>query len=218
MMFLAGEAFWNDAMTDAVLRWGHVISGICWIGLLYFFNFVNVPYQGKVPAEMKKVVNPELLPRALWWFRWAAMSTFIFGLILFFWVYMHGKQIYGVETLNAATGKMEKHITGRALYIMIGMTLAVIMWFNVWFIIWPKQRAIIRGVKSGTPAPANYPKVALMASRFNAYSSGPMLMLMLFGAHAPGAFNIGHLALAFVLGLGCIFLCIKASANTGSSI
>ena len=111
----------DQFMVDLLMRWAHVISGIAWIGLLYFFNFVNVPFQGKMEGPTKKLVNPELLPRALWWFRWAAMSTLVWGLLLFYWVYMnHGDYLGQMRDLTPA-----HKMTGRALYIMIGMTLAI---------------------------------------------------------------------------------------------
>ncbi len=201
----------TNALIEVFLRWGHVISGICWIGLLYFFNFVNVPFQGKMEGDTKKKVNPELLPRALWWFRWAAMSTLLFGLALFVWMYMSPNKLM-YEGIGA-----DRALSGRALYIMIGMTVAIIMWFNVWFIIWPAQRQIIGGLKSGNPAPAHLPKRALFASRFNTYSSGPMLFLMFLAPHG-GAFHWGMVGAAFAIGLATIHLAIKASPKVGTSI
>lgn len=197
-----------NALVDPLLRWAHVLSGICWIGLLYFFNFVNVPFQGKMDGPTKKLVNPELLPRALWWFRWAAMATLVFGLILFFYVYMHGKQ------MRLQTGEM----SGRALYIMIGMTLGIIMWFNVWFVIWPTQKKIITAVKAGQAPDAAWGPRALKFSRFNAYASGPMLMFMIVAGHMAGAFSVAVTAVCFVVGLVAIFLAVNASKTVGSSI
>jgi uncharacterized membrane protein len=205
---------WNDALTDAVMRWGHVISGITWIGLLYFFNFVNVPFQGKLDGDTKKKVNPELLPRALWWFRWAAVSTLLFGLLLFWWIYLdHGDAGHGGQLMDA-TGE---HLTGRARFIMWGMTLAVIMFFNVWFVIWPAQRKIINGVKTGNPAPAHLGKRALLASRANTFLSGPMLLMMILAGHAT-AFSYGVLGIVVLIGLIPPFLAIKSSAKVGQSV
>src|SRR5437016_3922079 len=120
----------NDWFSNVhlLVRWFHVIAGITWIGHLYFFNFVNVPLQGVLDDAGKKAVNPKLMPRALWWFRWGAMVTFLSGLILFTMIYM-GANMNGV--FRDASGA----ISDRALWIMIGMTLGTIMWFNVWFVI-----------------------------------------------------------------------------------
>src|SRR3954468_24155519 len=94
-----------------LLRWFHVLAGIVWIGHLYFFNFVNVPFQGAIGPDVKKTVNPQLLPRALWWFRWGAMMTFLFGLLLFTQLYMYkGGGQFGPSSLMVADGAM----TGRA--------------------------------------------------------------------------------------------------------
>src|SRR5690349_12361116 len=109
-------------------RWLHVIAGITWIGHLYFFNFVNIPLQGSLDDATKKAVNPQLMPRALWWFRWGAMITFIAGLILFTMIYMYTPGVgFGPTNLF----KDFNGITGRAVWILFGMTLGTIMWFNV---------------------------------------------------------------------------------------
>ena len=112
-----------------ILRWLHVIAGITWIGHLYFFNFVNANFQTQLAKELKPAVNPQLLHRALWWFRWGAMVTFIVGWTLLFVKYSGGNLWYDTE------GKF----TQRAMWILFGSTLGSIMWFNVWFIIWPAQ-------------------------------------------------------------------------------
>jgi uncharacterized membrane protein len=199
----------TDALVEVLLRWGHVISGIAWIGLLYFFNLVNVPFQGRLDAETKKKVNPELLLRALWWFRWAAMSTLVFGLLLFVWMYMSPFQ-----NLYQGEGP-DRVLSARALNIMIGMTLAIIMWFNVWFVIWPAQRLIISGLMSGNPAPPALGKRALFASRFNAYSSGPMLFFMFLAPHY-STMDVPVLAIGVVIGLLAVHLAIKASSKVGT--
>ena len=117
-----------------VVRWLHVMAGIVWIGHLYFFNFVNVPLQGALDDATKKAVNPQLLPRALWWFRWGAMVTLLAGLVLFTLVYMYtpGVGFGPTSVFTDASG-----LTARAAWILLGMLLGTVMWFNVWFIIWP---------------------------------------------------------------------------------
>lgn len=204
----------TDALIDVLFRWAHVISGITWIGLLYFFNFVNVPTQGKLDGDTKKKVNPELLPRALFWFRWAAMSTLVFGLLLFWWLYLR-ELTPGMPNPNLKSGD---GLSGRALYIMIGMTFGIVMWFNVWFVIWPAQRQIIGGIKSGTPAPAHLPKRALLFSRINTFLSGPMLMLMFLAPHGQMDFRMDVFGIALAVGLLVPFLAIKGSAKVSTDV
>src|SRR3989338_3409851 len=121
------------------LRWLHFIFGITWIGLLYFFNFVNGPFAKTMDAGTKKLVVPQLMPRALWWFRWAAMITFITG-----WLYIGAKLgLNGqgfIEGLTSSTWGQ---------WISLGAGLGSIMWFNVWFIIWPSQKKLITWTKNG---------------------------------------------------------------------
>ena len=197
-----------NPLMEMFLRWGHIIAAICWVGMLYFFNFVNVPFQGTIDPATKKIVNPQLLIRALWWFRWAAMATMLLGLALFIVVYMQGKLIRDAET---------QALTDRALISMVGMTLGLIMWFNVWFIIWPAQKRIIGGMLSGTPAPPQLGKRALFTSRLNAYLSGPMLFLMIAAPHVGTLCTMGW-TLAFAVPMLVIFLAIKVSSSVGKSL
>src|SRR5258705_4423555 len=106
-------------------RWLHVIAGITWIGHLYFFNFVNLQFQGSIDDATKKAVNPQLMPRALWWFRWGAMVTFLAGLILFTMIYMYTPGV-GFGPSNVFSDS--SGLTGRAIWILIGMTLSIVMW------------------------------------------------------------------------------------------
>jgi uncharacterized membrane protein len=197
-----------------LLRWIHVLAGIVWIGHLYFFNFVNVPFQGTIGADLKKVVNPQLIPRALWWFRWGAMITFVVGLLLFaqLYLYVPGGG-FGVSDLFST----EEGVTGRAIWTLIGMLFGTIMWFNVWFIIWPAQKKILRGVRDGVAVDPKLPKRALLASRTNAYLSGPMLFGMLAPSHY-GAIDVLTALVAIGLGLLAIWWAIKTSPRVGTSI
>jgi uncharacterized membrane protein len=147
-------------------RWGHFLAGITWVGLLYFFNFVQAPAMASFSAETKAELFKEggFAFRALWWFRWAAMFTLLFGGIL----YMH----------LAAT-----HAEGWD--IRIGATFAIIMWFNVWFIIWPAQKRVLGIVAAGAEAKAAAGRRALIASRSNVLLSIPMLFFMASSAHFP---------------------------------
>ncbi len=147
-------------------RYFHVLSGIVWIGLLYYFNFVQVPSLGGVTAETKADIFKEgsIVRRALFWFRMGAHSTLLFGLILY--ANLIHQQTSGIE-------------------IMIGATFAIIMWFNVTFIIWPNQKKVIGIVEADADTKAAAGKKALIASRINTLLSIPMLFLMLSSAHFP---------------------------------
>jgi uncharacterized membrane protein len=150
-------------------RYFHVLSGIVWIGLLYYFNFVQVPALGGVTAETKADIFKEgsIVRRALFWFRMGAHSTLLFGIILL--VGLFGNQL--------------DH--GGGVDIMIGATFAFIMWFNVTFLIWPNQKKVIGIVEASADEKAAAGKVALMASRINTLLSIPMLFLMFASTHFP---------------------------------
>ena len=206
-----GDLYTN---VQLLLRWLHVIAGIAWIGHLYFFNFVNVPFQGTIGADIKKVVNPQLLTRALWWFRWGAMITFLTGLLLFRQLYMYIPGVgLGVTELFATDGQ----VTGRAIWILMGMLFGTIMWFNVWFIIWPAQKKILSAVRDGVAPDPKLPKRALLASRTNTYLSGPMLFGMLAPSHY-GAINVFTGLVAIALGLVAIWWAIQTSPKVGKTI
>lgn len=196
-----------------LLRWLHVLAGIVWIGHLYFFNFVNVPLQGALDDATKKAVNPKLMPRALWWFRWGAMITFLAGLVLFTMNYMYTPGIgFGPSSLFINQG----HVTSRAFWIMFGMLFGTIMWFNVWFIIWPAQKSMLSGKVPQDQLPA-VRKKALLFSRINTYLSGPMLFGMLAPAHY-GAINRVTLLAAIAVGVAAIWAAIASSPKVGTSI
>jgi uncharacterized membrane protein len=204
-------------LIGALLRWAHVISGITWIGMLYFFNFVNVPTQGKLDAAAKKAVNPELQPRALWWFRWGAMSTLIFGLTLFWWLYFHSDTVaFGANPTFYED--MDAHkVSGRALWIMWGMTFGLVMWFNVWFVIWPAQKVILGAAKAGTPPPAHLPIRAKMFSRTNTFLSGPMLVCMVM-AHNYSTFSWTVFVVTTLAAAIVMHLAVRASNSVGQTI
>src|SRR6266536_2364188 len=185
------------SLISILLRWSHIVFGIIWIGHLYFFNLVNVPFQADLDKELKPKVNPKLLLRAFYWFRWGAMYTFIFGLLLFGFKYIHQGLLF-----NAEGGGMSV----RGGWILFGMVLATIMWFNVWFVIWPRQKLILGGLAAGTPHPdaAKLAATAGKASRVNTYASGPMLFCML-GAQHLGAMSGPALLAVIVLGMGFWF-------------
>ncbi len=196
-----------------LVRWLHVIAGITWIGHLYFFNFVNVPLQGALDDATKKLMNPKLLPRALWWFRWGAMITFLAGLVLFTMNYMYTSGgSFGPNTLFIN----ENGLTSRAIWILAGMILGTIMWFNVWFVIWPAQKKMLTGKVPPDQLPA-VRKGALLASRINTFLSGPMLFGMLAPAHY-GAITPVTVAVFFGVALLPIWWAIKVSPKVGTAV
>jgi len=145
-----------------VFRWLHVLFGIVWIGMLYYFNFVQGEYFKEATADAKSDAVKKLAPRALWWFRWGAMATFLTGLVL----------VVGlVKNQNVD------------LYIVFGAVMGTLMFLNVWLVIWPNQK-IVCGIVPGNAAEAG-PK-ALLASRTNVLFSAPMLFGMLASPHLGG--------------------------------
>jgi len=206
----------SDLFTNVqlLLRWIHVFAGIVWIGHLYFFNFVNIPFQGTIGPDVKRVVNPQIMSRALWWFRWGAMITFVAGLLLFTQLYMYDP-VSGFGPSPAFSG--EDGITSRAIWILMGMVFGTIMWFNVWFIIWPAQQKILPAVRDGVAPDPALPKRAAMASRVNTYLSGPMLFGMLAATHY-GAVNYLTAVVAVALGLLAIWGSYKAAPQVGKSV
>ena len=195
-----------------LLRWIHVLAGVIWIGHLFFFNFVNVPFQGAIAADVRKAVNPALLGRALWWFRWGAMITFLAGLALFTQLYMYTPGVgFGPTELFVSPAGM----TGRGAWILMGVTLGITMWINVWFVVWPAQRTILRAVRDGQPIDPRLPKRALHVSRVNAYLAGPMLFGMLAPNHY-GGFNLLTAGVAIALGLAAIWWALRAAPRVGT--
>jgi uncharacterized membrane protein len=158
----------DKAWWATLMRWGHIISGVMWIGLLYYFNFVQTPTMPKLSAEQRPTIIGFILPEALFWFRWGAMSTLFFGLIV---AWMNG--YLGDAYALGLTSHQPKHTM-----IGIGMWLATIMWFNVWFIIWPNQKIVMGMVQKTPDERAKAGRVAGQTSRINAMLSIPMLFCM----------------------------------------
>jgi uncharacterized membrane protein len=150
------------------MRWLHILSGVMWIGLLWYFNFVQTPSMPKIPDEQKPAVSKVIAPTALFWFRWGAMATLVTGALL---AWMNG---YLLQALS-----LQKPFTA----IGVGAWLAIIMWFNVWFIIWPNQKKAL-GIVTVTPEEkAAAAKLAGMTSRINTMLSIPMLYCMAAQSH-----------------------------------
>ena len=163
------EDFWRF-----VVRWLHVLSGIMWIGMLYYFNFVQTPSMPKIPDEQKPAITKVVAPEALFWFRWAAMSTITFGIILA----LLNRYFVDAVLLGITSGGGAKTLIG------IGMWLGTIMWFNVWFIIWPAQKKVL-GIVNATPDEKKAAgRTGLLFSRTNTMLSIPMLYCMI-GAQNP---------------------------------
>ncbi|MGD8326304.1 MAG: urate hydroxylase PuuD [Sphingomonadales bacterium] len=151
-----------------VFRYLHVLAGVMWIGLLWYFNFVQIPTMPKIPNEQKPAIGKHIAPSALFWFRWGAAFTVLFGLIL---AYMNG---YLADALALGT---TSHYVAHTM-IGIGMWFGLIMAFNVWFIIWPKQKIALGMVEADDEAKPKAARTAMLFSRTNTMLSIPMLYCM----------------------------------------
>ncbi len=156
------------AVIDYLAKWGHFLFGITWIGLLYYFNFVQTEYFKEADGDARVDAFSKLVPRALWWFRWGAMGTFLTGLIML-----------GIRGANSTAD------------ITVGAVLGTLMFLNVWLIIWPNQKIVIAsnqavaGGGEADPAAAGAAPKAGLASRTNTLFSIPMLYFMGSSAHLP---------------------------------
>ena len=162
---LADSIFWQ-----AVFRWLHTFFGILWIGLLYYFNFVQIRKMPDIPAELKPAVSKYIAPEALFWFRYAALATWIMGVILAF------NRGYLVQAFTL--GALDGFSVPQHTFIGVGMWLATIMFFNVWVFIWPNQKIALGMVDGDADAKAKAGKVAMLFSRTNTLLSLPMLVTM----------------------------------------
>jgi uncharacterized membrane protein len=150
-----------------LFRWLHVLSGIMWIGLLWYFNFVQIPSMPKIPDEQKPAIGKVIAPTALFWFRWAAVSTVVTGLLV---AAMSG-YIVDAMLLGYLKG-------GKATYIGLGMWLGLLMSYNVWMIIWPNQQKALGLVDANDDEKKASARLAMLTSRFNTMLSIPMLYFM----------------------------------------
>ena len=150
------------------IRWLHVLSGVMWIGLLWYFNFVQIPSMPKIPDEQKPAIGKVIAPEALFWFRWSALSTVVFGVLL---AGMNGYLVDGL--LLGLNGQAAGHTM-----IGFGMWLGLIMAFNVWFVIWPNQQKALGMVSVEADAKAKAARTAMLFSRTNTMLSIPMLYAM----------------------------------------
>ena len=153
-------------------RFLHVLTGTMWIGLLYYFNFVQIPNMPNIPDEQKPAIGKVIAPAALFWFRWAALATVITGLSTLALYYGHEGAI------NALSLTLVYGFDGKQLTIGIGMWLALIMAYNVWMIIWPNQKKALGIVESDPETKAKSARTAMLFSRTNTMLSIPMLLAM----------------------------------------
>ena len=177
-------------LLDVLFRYAHIVFGVAWIGLLYYFNFVQTEYVKEADDGAKADVMAKLAPRALWWFRWAALLTFLTGVIMLWWVSSQQRFNLGIA---------------------LGALMGTIMMLNVWGIIWPNQKVMI-GIAEGDKTVAG-PKAAL-ASRTNTLLSLPMLYFMVASVHgfaASGGAWISVSTTALIIGLAIIVV-IEANA------
>tara|TARA_B100000424_G_scaffold199478_1_gene156615 strand:+ start:114 stop:716 length:603 start_codon:yes stop_codon:yes gene_type:complete len=173
ILFL-GLFYQNDGFSFDTLFWSwiarytHVVVSIMWIGLLWYFNFVQIPNMAKIPDEQKPAIGKVIAPAALFYFRWAAAFTVLSGLIL---AWLNG-YLHDAMTLSVGSG-IPKHTA-----IGLGMWLGVIMAFNVWFVIWPNQKRALGIVECDAELKMKSAKTAMLFSRTNTLLSIPMLLTM----------------------------------------
>ena len=160
------HAYWAFFM-----RWLHVLSGVMWIGLLWYFNFVQIPSMPRIPDEQKPAVGKVIAPTALFWFRWAALATVITGLLV----------------ISMSPGALVRALSIQAPFqaIGVGMWLGLVMAFNVWFIIWPNQKKALGMVTVPAEEKAAAARMAMLTSRANTMLSIPMLYCMVAQTNAP---------------------------------
>ena len=174
ILLLLGLHFFGDGFAfdryffSWLFRYLHVLTGIMWIGLLWYFNFVQIPNMGKIPDEQKPAIGKVIAPAALFYFRWAAAFTVLSGLIL---ALLNG-YLHDAMTFSIGSG-VPKHTA-----IGIGMWLGIVMAFNVWFVIWPNQKRALGIVEADPETKAKSAKTAMLFSRTNTLLSLPMLLSM----------------------------------------
>jgi uncharacterized membrane protein len=151
-----------------LFRWIHVMVALMWVGLLWYFNFVQIPSMSKIPDEQKPAISKVIAPTALFWFRWSALLTVISGLLLAV-VNGYAHQAFTLQAPFRAIG--------------LGMWIALVMAFNVWFIIWPNQKRALGMVVVEPDVKAKSARTAMLTSRFNTVLSIPMLFLMIAQSH-----------------------------------
>ena len=168
MFLLSGGWYLDTYFWSAIFRYLHVLSGVMWIGLLWYFNFVQIPNMPKIPDEQKPAIGKVIAPAALFWFRWAALATILTGLIV---AYLNG-YIHHAMTLGLMGGD------AKSITIGVGMWLGIIMAYNVWMVIWPNQKIALGIIESDADSKAKAARKAMLFSRTNTLLSIPMLLSM----------------------------------------
>jgi len=197
-----------------LLRWIHFLAGITWIGLLYYFNLVQTPFFAETEPPVRSGAIQKLVPRALWWFRWGAMVTFLSGLLII----LHRMGMLGIRGFfNTSYGWA----------IFLGGTLGTFMWANVWFVIWPNQKVVIASAKQVAAGGQAIPEAAALgqragfASRTNTLFSIPMLFYMGAASHLPLFSSAGRTQkVTMAILCAAIILAVEANAlygRTGAS-
>ncbi|MHA7837781.1 MAG: urate hydroxylase PuuD [bacterium] len=191
---------------EVILRWIHVLAGITWIGVLYYFNFIQTPFFGsELGGAAKGPMTRGLVPNALWWFRWGAMFTFLSGwtIVAYRWGHME---------IALSTGYMTKILTGGIM--------GTLMWYNVWFVIWPAQQVVIKNAEQVAAGGEPIPEAAArggkagMASRTNTLFSIPMLFFMVSAANLPSFLN-GTNDLVYWIVAGLIIAAVEVNGLIG---
>ena len=168
-LHFTGDGFAFDRyFLSWMFRYLHVLAGIMWIGLLWYFNFVQIPSMPNIPDEQKPAIGKVIAPKALFWFRWAALFTIVTGLIV---AYLNG-YVHQSMTLGIGGGDQKSTAIG------IGMWLGIIMAYNVWFVIWPNQKKALGMIDCTPEEKASAAKKAMLFSRTNTLLSFPMLLSM----------------------------------------
>lgn len=196
-----------------ILRWLHVFFGIVWIGHLYYFNFVQGAFMAETDAGAKSQVLQKLAPRALWWFRWGAMYTFLTGLGM----------ILLRAHVDASSGGMGVFASPYWINILTGALMATLMWANVWFIIWPKQKIVIgnavatAGGGAANPAAAPAGARATVASRTNVLFSIPMIYFMVSASHLGYSVDENSSVTGYWIAALVVILGLEANAVWGKT-
>lgn len=192
-----------------LLRWLHLFFGVTWIGHLYYFNFVQGPFFAETDPATKSNTIQKLVPRALWWFRWGAMYTMLTGII-----YLAAK---------GHRDGFEIFMTSWGIAILTGASLGLLMWANVWFVIWPKQQIVIASATQAAKGGAALPEAASaaaragVASRTNTLFSIPMLFFMGAASHLPISIRPDANLWIVFLGLAAVILALEFNALKGKT-